>query len=163
KTAAPPVYLQGAAATTNSGTATLARAFSGATTAGTLLVAAVAWRGNGPLTLTDSHSNTYAAATTAYDPVLDQTLAILYAINGTADTTSPTVSVTSPTAGATVTGTITVMANASDDVGVAGVQFKLDGAPLGTEDTVVPYTAVWDTTATSAGPHTLTAVARDAA
>src|SRR5207249_8918365 len=45
KTAAPPVYLQGAAATTNSGTVTLARAFSGATTAGTLLVAAVAWRG----------------------------------------------------------------------------------------------------------------------
>ena len=44
-------------------------------------------------------------------------------------------SVTSPADGATVSGTITVTANASDNVGVAGVQFLLDGANLGAEDT----------------------------
>src|SRR5204863_2248951 len=55
--------------------------------------------------------------------------------NSTADTTPPTVSVTSPTGGSTVSGTITVSANASDNVGVAGVQFQLDGANLGAEDT----------------------------
>src|SRR5207237_1232537 len=93
----PPVYLQGAAATTNSGTATLARGFSGATTAGTLLVAAVAWHGNVPLTLTDSHSNTYAVATTAYDPLMGQSLAILYAINSTAGTATVTATFGSPT------------------------------------------------------------------
>ena len=57
----------------------------------------------------------------------------------TPDTTPPTVSVTSPAGGATVSGTITVTANASDNVGVAGVQFLLDGANLGAEDTTAPY------------------------
>src|SRR5712692_8842813 len=77
------------------------------------------------------------------------------------DTTPPTVSITSPTSGATVSGTITVTANASDNVAVAGVQFKLDGANLGAEDTAAPYSIHWDTTTASNGSHTLTAVARD--
>ena len=47
------------------------------------------------------------------------------------DTTAPTVSVTAPSAGATLSGTATVSANASDSVGVAGVQFLLDGNALG--------------------------------
>src|SRR5262249_18613675 len=80
----------------------------------------------------------------------------------TADTTAPTVSLTSPTAGATVSGTITVSANASDNVGVVGVQFKLDGANLGAEDTASPYSVTWNTTTVTNGSHTLTAVARDA-
>src|SRR5439155_5214370 len=44
------------------------------------------------------------------------------------DTTPPTVSITSPANGATVSGTITVTANAADNVGVAGVHFIVDGA-----------------------------------
>ena len=35
--------------------------------------------------------------------------------------------------------TVTVSATAADNVGVAGVQFKLDGANLGAEDTTSPY------------------------
>src|SRR5439155_23215763 len=65
--------------------------------------------------------------------------------------------------GATVSGTITVTANATDNVGVAGVQFKLDGANLGAEDTTAPYSVSWATMGTINGVHTLTAVARDAA
>src|SRR5439155_303311 len=49
------------------------------------------------------------------------------------------------------------------NVGVAGVQFKLDGATLGVEDTTAPYAVSWNTTAAADGTHTLTAVARDAA
>src|SRR5207244_3522517 len=79
------------------------------------------------------------------------------------DTTAPTVSVTSPTSGATVSGSITVSASASDNVGVVGVQFQLDGAPLGAEDTTAPYSVSWNTATASIGSHTLTAVARDAA
>jgi len=79
------------------------------------------------------------------------------------DATPPTVTITSPVGGATVSGNITVAATASDNVGVAGVQFMLDGAPLGTEDAASPYSATWSTTTASNGPHTLTAVARDAA
>ncbi len=53
------------------------------------------------------------------------------------DTTPPTVSLTAPASGATVSGTINVTANASDTVGVVGVQFLLDGNNLGAEDTTV--------------------------
>jgi Malectin domain/Domain of unknown function (DUF1929)/Bacterial Ig-like domain/Bacterial Ig domain len=81
----------------------------------------------------------------------------------TGDTTPPTVSLTAPANGATVSGSTTVSANASDDVGVVGVQFKLDGSNLGAEDTTSPYSVTWDTTAVANGSHTLTAVARDAA
>ena len=80
------------------------------------------------------------------------------------DTTAPLVSVSAPTPGSVVAGSaVTVSANASDNVGVAGVQFKLDGVNLGAEDTSAPYGIVWDTTGVANGPHTLTAVARDAA
>jgi hypothetical protein len=58
---------------------------------------------------------------------------------GTADTTAPSVSMSSPANGATVSGTVTVAANASDNVGVAGVQIKLNGANLGAEDTTSPF------------------------
>ncbi len=54
-------------------------------------------------------------------------------------------------------------ANASDNVGVVGVQFRLDGAPFGAEDTTDPYAVAWNTTSAANGSHTLTAVARDAA
>jgi hypothetical protein len=80
------------------------------------------------------------------------------------DTNPPTASITAPLDGAAVSGiAATLSANASDDTGVAGVQFKLDGVNLGSEDTTSPYTISWDTTGTSDGSHSLTAVARDAA
>src|SRR2546429_3304269 len=70
------------------------------------------------------------------------------------DTTPPTVSLTSPAAG-TVVGTVTVSATASDNVGVAGVQFQLDGANLGAEITTDPYAVARNTTTVTNGPHTL--------
>jgi Big-like domain-containing protein/parallel beta helix pectate lyase-like protein/Calx-beta domain-containing protein/uncharacterized protein DUF1565 len=83
---------------------------------------------------------------------------------GNADTTAPTISLTAPANNATVSGvSVTVSANASDNVGVAGVQFKLNGANLGAEDTTAPYSVVLNTTTLADGTHTLSAVARDAA
>jgi hypothetical protein len=58
---------------------------------------------------------------------------------------------------------VPVSATASDNVGVAGVQFRLDGANLGSEDTSSPFSTTWNTTTVSNGTHTLSAVARDAA
>ena len=78
-----------------------------------------------------------------------------------ADANPPTVSVTAPAAGSTVSGTINVTANAADDNGVLGVQFLLDGQPLGLEDTTAPYSLSWDSTGASNGAHTLSARARD--
>jgi len=72
------------------------------------------------------------------------------------------VAITSPASGQTVGGTINVTADASDNVGVVGVEFRVDGA-LGPEDTSAPYAVAWDTTTATNGSHTLTAIARDAA
>ena len=80
-----------------------------------------------------------------------------------ADTTAPTVSLTAPANGATVSGTINVTATASDNVGVVGVQFLLDGNNLGAEDTTAPYSVSWNTSTATNGAHVLTARARDAA
>jgi hypothetical protein len=83
--------------------------------------------------------------------------------NHPSDTSAPSVSFTSPASGATVSSTVSVAASASDNVSVVGVQFKLDGTSLGSEDTSSPYSVSWDTTNASNAQHTLTAVARDAA
>ncbi|HZC73480.1 MAG TPA: Ig-like domain-containing protein [Jatrophihabitans sp.] len=79
------------------------------------------------------------------------------------DTTPPTVTVTAPANAATVSGSVNVTATASDDTGVVGVQFILDGANLGAEDTTSPYSIAWDTKTVGNGSHALSAIARDAA
>ena len=82
---------------------------------------------------------------------------------GGSASTPPTVAITAPTAGASLTGTTSVSANASDNLGVTSVQFMLDGANLGTAVTQAPYSVSWDTSTAAAGAHTLTAVATDTA
>ena len=79
------------------------------------------------------------------------------------DTTAPTVTITAPATGATVSGTVTVSATASDNVGVTGVQFKIGGTNVGAEDQVSPYAVAWNTTTLPNGTHTLSAIAKDAA
>ena len=79
----------------------------------------------------------------------------------TADTLPPTVAITSPTNGVTVSGAVNVTAAATDNVAVASVQFQLDGANLGAPITTAPYTDSWNTAGAANGGHTLTAVAVD--
>ena len=123
---------------------------------------------------TTSYNNTGLSASTTYDYTVSATdaagnnspqSAIVSATTLTPppDTTAPTVSLTAPANGATVSGTINVTATASDNVGVAGVQFLLDGNNLGTEDTTSPYSVSWNTSTATNGAHVLTARARDAA
>ncbi len=97
-----------------------------------------------------------------FDSDMQGTVVDVYLLHNP-DIVPPTVSITAPASGATVAGTITVSANATDNVGVAGVQFKLDGANLGPVLTVAPYSTSWNTTTAVNGGHTLTAVAWDAA
>jgi hypothetical protein len=83
---------------------------------------------------------------------------------GVTDTQPPTVSITAPGKGATVTGSaVTISANAADNVGIAGVQFLISGTYAPPEDTTAPYAMVWNSTTAAAGNHTITAVVRDAA
>jgi hypothetical protein len=86
---------------------------------------------------------------------------ITHSAPGAVDTTPPTVTMTSPSAGETLSGVVTLTATAADDVGVAGVQFFLNGTPIDVEDAFPPYAATWDTTTAINAGHTLTARARD--
>src|SRR5205807_10123595 len=70
------------------------------------------------------------------------------------DTTPPTVSISSPASGTTVGATISVTASASDNVGVVGVQFLLDGDRLGTGHTSAPHSISWDATTARNASHT---------
>ena len=100
--------------------------------------------------------DTSGNATTA-----DTTISFAVASPPPPDTTPPTVSVTAPAGGATVSGqSVAVSATAADNTGVTGVQFLLDGAALGAEDTTAPYSVVWNTTTATSGPHTLSARSR---
>lgn len=88
------------------------------------------------------------------------------------DATSPTVTWTTPSEGATVSGMLWDAANsgpsgvcvaaAADNTGVTKVMFYVDGALLN-EEGVAPYNCKFDSTTVANGTHTLKAVAYDAA
>ncbi len=88
--------------------------------------------------------------------------AIMPLTNSTPIDAAPSVSITSPATGATLSGIVPLTATANDDVAVLGVQFELDGANLGTEIASSPYQLNWDTRTIADGSHSLVAVARDA-
>jgi len=74
---------------------------------------------------------------------------------------SPQVSISTPGSGAQVSGLVNVTANATDDTGIANVQFYVDNVVTSSPDTTAPYTLAWDTRAVSNGAHVLTAIATD--
>ena len=53
------------------------------------------------------------------------------------DTVAPTVALTAPAAGATVSGNVTVSATASDNVGVSRVEFYYGTNLIATDDTEI--------------------------
>jgi hypothetical protein len=78
--------------------------------------------------------------------------------SGGGDTTPPTVSASV----SGTSGTITLNATASDNVGVSRVDFLVDGAQKGS-DSSSPYSLSFDSTTLSNGTHSLVARAFDAA
>ena len=111
-----------------------------------------------------SSAGSYNAGATQNGNAWVMQLVAFKADSGSAgDTTPPTVSITAPANNAQVNDIVNVMADASDDVGVASVQFLVDGTPTGVEDTTAPYALAWDTRSVPNGAHTLTARATDTA
>lgn len=83
-------------------------------------------------------------------------------LTGSTSTTSgPNVSITSPSAGSNVSGTVAVTASASDSAGILSVQFQIDGKNVGSPVGDSPYAYAWNTSTASSGTYTLSAVARD--
>lgn len=80
-----------------------------------------------------------------------------------ADTTPPSIVIMNPASGASVASTVMVSANAMDNVGVASVQFLMDGGELGAPVAAAPFLFAWNTAFVPDGPHILGAIARDAA
>ncbi len=78
------------------------------------------------------------------------------------DTVAPSVSLTAPANGASVSGTVQVTASASDNVGVSKVEFFIDNTLVGTS-TTAPYSHTWNSATATNGTHMLVARAYDAA
>jgi hypothetical protein len=112
---------------------------------------------------TQAAAGPHTLGVVAYDAAGNQGgSSITVTIAAASDTTLPTVSITFPFNNSTVSGSVAVTANASDNVGVTRVEFYVDATLTGTR-TAAPWSFVWDTTKTAAGSHTLTVVAYDAA
>ncbi len=101
--------------------------------------------------------------------LLPLALAVLLGACGSDGTVTPppppglVVTISAPTSGAILNDSLTLTASASAPTGIAGVQFKLDGANLGAEDSTPPYALRIDSYTFADGPHTVSARARDSA
>lgn len=78
------------------------------------------------------------------------------------DTTPPTVALVAPADGATLSGDVLLRAEATDDRGVAQVEFLVGGAVIGV-DAALPWEIAWASTDRQDGPVAIAARARDAA
>lgn len=80
----------------------------------------------------------------------------------TVDTTAPSVAIAAPLGSSTVSGLVPVNITASDDVGVARVELRVNGGTVAA-DTSAPFAFSWDSAHVADGMVNLTAVAVDAA
>ena len=108
-------------------------------------------------------AGTYYYRVKAADAATNLSNASNEAVGASLADSPPSVSLTAPTAGTTVSGTVPLKATASDDAGLAGVQFLVDGAPVGSEDTSSPFEIQWASTGVANGTHKISARARDSA
>ncbi len=89
--------------------------------------------------------------------------AVVVSVTAAGDASAPSVQLFAPANLADgLSGTLLLQATASDDVGVAAVQFEVDGVRVA-EDLLAPYTSSVDTAAYASGQHVVRARARDAA
>jgi hypothetical protein len=75
------------------------------------------------------------------------------------DTTAPSVTIVAPVDGDALSDTTTLIADASDDLGVAAVVFEVNGARLQVNQ--APWQASWDTSTIPDGTYTVDATAID--
>ncbi len=112
-------------------------------------------------TLPSVNGNYYltARATDTADQTADATVQVFVANSSGADQ-PPSVNLIYPVANSKVCGTVNIEAAATDDIGVAQVEFWLDGQSLGV-DTSSPFQKAWATSGVPGGSHALQAVATD--
>ena len=109
---------------------------------------------------TDLYVCPYASDGSTDNIYIKETSSIIVYLGVNKDTINPSVYITSPHSGQTVSGTTTITASASDNIGVDRVRFYADSNVIGT-DYSSPFTASWNTTSYSNNNHTITATAYD--
>lgn len=101
----------------------------------------------------------------AYADILQEAPANPSASAQGSDTSAPTVRITAPAFGATVSESVTIKAGASDDTGIASVQFLIDATILATDTVpdngINAYSAVWDTIGVKDGKYVISVIAKD--
>jgi hypothetical protein len=113
-------------------------------------------------------NGSYTLVATAKDAAGNSASAsVVVTVSNSSDTTAPTVSITYPIPGSggsvpTLTGTVSLTAQATDNVGVVKVQYYCDNKLIGTA-TSAPFVYKWNTKKVTHGLHTLQAKAYDAA
>ena len=105
-------------------------------------------------------SGTYTLMTKAYDAAGNVGQSSVVTVTVINDATAPTVSLIAPGNGSTLSGTVTITASASDNVGVNNVELYENGVLLFASN-VAPYSYNWNTTTVANGSYTLTAKAYD--
>jgi chitodextrinase len=145
--------------TLGSGTIELARGVSGGNTVtGDQLFAKVNFTAKtvpGTTTVSFGAGSAIVRATDNSD-ILGSTVPGTYTIGDP----PPVVTITNPAEGEEVSGTVSVTATATDNIGVTKVEFRIDGN-LRNTDTATPYAYNWDTTTDADGEHTVSAKAYD--
>jgi len=114
-------------------------------------------------TVSGSNNGTHSFTAVAFDSAGNSSVSgpVNLIVNIQADLVPPSVSLTSPTEGSTVSGTVSITADASDNMAVAKVNFYRDGGVLIGSDTSTPYQIFWDTASAGNGAHNLYAQAYD--
>ena len=109
------------------------------------------------------HGVLNAATALGYSPTEIQAISDSFVDVGLAcnDNAPPTVSITSPANGASVTGVVNLAASAADDTGVTQVEFYV-GSTLAGADTTSPGRSRWDSSSVADGSYTIVARAYDA-
>jgi hypothetical protein len=123
----------------------------------------------GTITGTDPYTYTPPATAVASDvftyTIVDgagQTATGIVKVGVIPDIVNPSVNISAPAAGSTVSGNVTITAVAGDNVGVVRVQFQVDGVQVG-NILSSPWSVSWDSRTVPDGDHTMSAIARDAA
>jgi hypothetical protein len=104
----------------------------------------------------------YTLSAKAYDAAGNEGDSAPVTVTVFGDVTPPVPSFSNPAAGASLSGSVTIVANAQDDVGVSRIEIYLDGTMVQTGN-LVPASYTWNTLASANGSHTLSALAYDAA
>jgi hypothetical protein len=87
--------------------------------------------------------------------------ALTVSLSAARDHTPPTIKITSPSAGTTVSGSTMIAGTAADNVAIARVEVSIDRGPFALANQTATWSYSWPTTTVADGSHTITARATD--